>query len=630
MLDTMRRAAGSRVAKGLLLLLVVSFAIWGIGDVFRTSGVTSDVAEVADIPISQNELRQDADFAFRRLQQQLGGNLERTDAIMEGLYRQALQQAIARRLLDAHAQALGLAVADETLVRMVREERAFQTGGEFDRGRFEMFLRESGMSEQGYLQQLAHDITRERLISAVTDAATAPQTLARRLAAWRGEQRKGRALIVDAGAIEVPAPDDATLQAWLEAHRSEYQAPELRGVEIAILSAEDLTDEVVVSEDELKAEYEARIGNYRTPERRWVVQLLATDKATIEEAAKRVAAGESFAAVADALAEKGVSTTELGPVTKGELPDELDRAVFALAPDQPSAPVESLFGWHLLRLVRGEPETTRPLNEVRGDLERELRLRKAAERLPDVETALEDALAGGASLEQAAQQTGARLHRIDAIDRRGRDAAGNPIESPALSEEMLAGIFDAGANQPSLVEQTRDDRYYAFAVTRIAPARPRRLDEVREQVAEAWKRDQQLAQAKQRAAELLARAKSGTSLDTLAASGPGVSLRAVGPLTRDDPGLPSLLSREAVAALFATPPGELAKEPVPVREGAALVATDEVIPADVQKDAEAIAQALRQDLRSDLLAQYQAALEARFPVEINERALQSMVQTASR
>ncbi|MDX6751310.1 SurA N-terminal domain-containing protein [Geminicoccaceae bacterium 1502E] len=627
MLDAMRKQATGWVVKIFLGLLILSFAVWGIGDIFRGGPPSRTVAELAGLEVPAEELQREADNSFRRLQGQLGQGLERNPAIMEGLLRQALEASIARRLIDAQAAGMDLAVDDETVARAIHGQQVFQTGGRFDRSRFEMFLRQAGIGEASYVEQTRGDLMRQRLVDAVTGAVAASESEARELVAWREEQRRGRALVVAAAEMEVEAPDEAALETYLEAHEAAYQAPEYRSVELALLGPADLGEEIEIGAAAVAEAYESRKDAYRTPEQRRAVQLLAADEATIREAARRLAEGQSFAEVAEAM--EGVSTSELGPVRQGQLPDVLDKALFALDEGAVGEPLETAFGWHLLRVAAITPEQVRPLAEVRDELAAELKLHEAINRLPDAANAMDDAIAGGGTIEDAAAQAGARFVRLDAVDRTGLDAAGRPVDGVALDEEMLREIFQAGKDQPSLLLQTADDRFYVFNVTRIDAARPRRLEEVREEVAQAWREDRQMGLARDAAADLLEKARQGTSLDELAEAQPAASLRAIEPVTRDASGFDRLLSPAAVQALFATPPGALADEPVEVPDGAAIIATTEIIEAAPDAEIAQTVEALRQQMRGDVLVAWQQALRDRFPVEIDQRALDSVIQSVS-
>lgn len=625
MLDAMRRYATSWVVKAFLLLLVLSFAIWGVGDMFLRGAPTEAVASVGKSEIRAEALVRETERAFRELRDQLGGELERTPAVMEGLMRRALEQLLARELVALHARELGLAVDPATLARIIREQPAFQGPQGFERERFTWVLRELGLSEAGYTQELAGEILRARLLEAVTGAVAAPAVLSRELSRYREERRRGRALLVPAASVTVPEPDDATLEAWLEENRAAFTAPETRSVELVVLAAEDLSEEFAPSEEELRAEYERRRASYTVFEQRRASQLLASDPALSDEAHRRVQAGESLESIASAL---GLPLSTLGPVAKGVLPEELDRVLFALAPGEVSAPVQTAFGWHLLRLDGIEPERVRSFAEVREELRRELGRRAAMDRLPQLADRLDDALAAGDSLEEAARKAGARHYRLSAVDAEGRDASGVPIREVALSKEMLAEIFRLRAQETSLVIHAKDDRYFVVRVESITPARPQTLAEVRLAATLGWKLAEQRKRTRERARALLARIQAGESPFDLARAEPGLEVHMIGPWRRSD--ADPNLGAEVVRALFAAPLGGPAPEPVAAARGFAIVVADEVLPASETGDLEPIAQELRGALLEGLLSGYERALEKRYPVSREERVLARLVEQVGR
>ncbi len=628
MLDAMRRKATSWVVKAFLVLLIVSFAIWGIGDVLRAPSGSDAVARVGGEPIAASEVLRDTERTFRRLREQVGEAIERSPAVMENLLQQALAQAVARRLVDRHARDLGLAVDPATLARIVREDPLFQGPDGFDRQRFEWFLRELGTNEARYLAELEADILRARLVGAASGAIAVPESLVRELARYREERRRGRALVVLAALQQPPQPEEAELSAWLERNAARFRVPELRTVELVVLGVDELVPESMPDEATLRAAYAEREAAYTEPETRTATQLLAADRETIEEAARLLAEGKSPQEIVAALEGRGLTLSTIGPVARGLLPEALDEALFALAPGAVSPPVQSLLGWHLLRLDGVTPRTVRPFEEVREQLALELARRAAADRLPQVADQLDDALAAGESLAQAARSVGARHVVLDAVDAAGRDAEGRPIAAIELSAEMLQEIAATPEGRTSLLVHGKDDRYFAVRVTKVTPARDRGLQEVRAQVEQAWKLERQRELARERARVLLERARVGEPLESLAVGEPGLSFVPIGPLRRRGDEEP--LGPFVTAALFATPAGQLAEEPVPTADGFALVACDAVLPAPEDLDVADVRREWREVLGEALLRGYEQALRRRYTVEIDQRVLAELIDDFGR
>ncbi|HET6519343.1 MAG TPA: SurA N-terminal domain-containing protein [Geminicoccaceae bacterium] len=624
MLNAIRKRASSWVVKVFFVLLIASFAVWGIGDTFFGGGQSQVAATVGDSEIGVNEVSSAFQAGVERLQDQLGTAVDREQAVRLGLMDQALQDLISQRLLDLGAADLGLRIADDTVRQSVFENPLFQTGNRFDRARFENILMANGLTEEGFLALVRRDALRAALVESLAGPVEVPGAMVDRLYRHRNERRSGRLLLVTPERIEeVPQPTAEELAAYHAEHEAEFTAPEYRALTYVSLEPEDLIEEVQVDEGELRAEYEERISEYTNPERRTVQQLLAQDEAALGAAAERVAEGVDFATAAAET--PGVSASELGQIARGELPADLEAAVFGLAEGEVGRPVRSEFGWHLFRVTALEPEQVTPFEEVRDELQREIAAQRAIDRLPPVANALDDELAAGEPLEEAAANVGLEARAVEAVDARGRTPEGQPAGLPPWPE-FLETAFAAEPGEPTLLNETADGAYFVVRVDRVTEPRLKPLDEVRDEAAAAWTAARRDELARQRAEDLRAQAEAAPSLDQLAGAA-GLEVRTIGPLRRIDPGTSQGVDRAVVAALFDTRPGEVADRVVEVGGGYGLVATTEVLPADPAADEAGVRQ-LRDELaagmRDDLLRQFEAALRDRHPVDINNRALSDL------
>ena len=624
MLNAIRKRASSWVVKVFFVLLIASFAVWGIGDTFFGGGQSQVAATVGDSEIGVNEVSSAFQAGVERLQDQLGTAVDREQAVRLGLMDQALQDLISQRLLDLGAADLGLRIADDTVRQSVFENPLFQTGNRFDRARFENILMANGLTEEGFLALVRRDALRAALVESLAGPVEVPGAMVDRLYRHRNERRSGRLLLVTPEHIEeVPQPTGEELAAYHAAHEAEFTAPEYRALTYVSLEPEDLIEEVQVDEGELRAEYEERISEYTNPERRTVQQLLAQDEAALGAAAERVAEGVDFATAAAET--PGVSASERGQIARGELPADLEAAVFGLAEGEVGRPVRSEFGWHLFRVTALEPEQVTPFEEVRDELRREIAAQRAIDRLPPVANALDDELAAGEPLEEAAANVGLEARAVEAVDARGRTPEGQTAGLPPWPE-FLETAFAAEPGEPTLLNETADGAYFVVRVDRVTEPRLKPLDEVRDEAAAAWTAARRDELARQRAEDLRAQAEAAPSLDQLAGAA-GLEVRTIGPLRRIDPGTSQGVDRAVVAALFDTRPGEVADRVVEVGGGYGLVATTEVLPADPAADEAGVRQ-LRDELaagmRDDLLRQFEAALRDRHPVDINNRALSDL------
>jgi peptidyl-prolyl cis-trans isomerase D len=626
MLNALRKNAGSWVVKILLLLLVVSFAIWGIGDIFYGGSQNPTVATVGDAEIPASELAEAFNRAVANLQRQLGPEFDRERAIQLGVMQQALQDLIRQRLITLRANEMGLAVPEDALRTLVTQDPVFQTGGQFDRSRFDQLLRASGLSEEAYLASLRQQVMRAALTGSMTGPVKAPPALVDAIYRYRNEQRRGHYVPVPVASVsDVPAPSDEQLAQFHEARQAQFTAPEYRALTFVTLEPEDLIDEIDVSEEDVAAAYDSRIGEFRTPERRTVEQLLASEQAKIEQAAERLAAGASFEQVASEI--EGVSVDQLGTVSRGDLPAAFEEAIFSQAEGETSDPVNSAFGWHIFRVSEVRPEETVPLAEAREQLERELALQEASERLPDFAAQLDDELAAGTELKEAARVLGLEAVSVPAVDPTGKDPEGEPVEALPPWPEFMQIVLETPAGETSLLEETDAGGYFVVQVEQVTEPRLKPVEEVRAVLVEAWQDERRRELAREKAEELRAQLDDGAALAEVLAD-TGLESNPIEPLRRDAAGTDQGVNRAVVRALFATGPGDVADEVIEVGEGFAAVGTDEVIAADPAADPEGVEQLARElegDMRSDLIAQFETQLRRDYPIEIDGAAVNRLI-----
>ncbi|MGH1483961.1 MAG: SurA N-terminal domain-containing protein [Geminicoccales bacterium] len=629
MLTALRKQTGSWVAKVILLLLVLSFAIWGIGDIFYGNPEEATIASVGDTEISSGELN----YAFNRnldnLQRQFGGQFTREQAIGIGLLQQTLDEQLGQRLLDVEARDMGITVDDETLRRLITENPSFQSAGRFDRLRFNQLIRTTGLSEEGYLEALRQELSRNALTGSVAAAAAVPDVLAETIYRFRNEERRGRFFrIADAEITDLETPGDDALEAVYEEDEQRFTAPEYRKITYVTLEPKDLLEEVEIAEDLIQEAYDDRSARYITPETRSVEQLLANDEEIAAKAEALIEEGKTFAEVAEDLKDDGVSLTDLGSVTEAGMPAGIGQDAFSVNEGEVTSPIQSPFGFHLFKVNTVEPEKVTPLEEVRDELYEELALVEAEDRLPELATQLDDELAAGSSVGEAVEAIGLAAKTVNAVDRRGLDQQGEPVEELAAWSNLIQTAFDGEEGEPSLLEESDDGAYYVVQVDEIIPERLKDIDEVRDEVVEVWEGQQRRMGAKARAEELLTKLQEAASLDTLAAND-SITIEEIEPIKRSDTGAEYNLNRTAIDALFETDAGSVAAQVIEVEDGVVVLAVEEVIekhPSDDQDGFDQLNDELQRQMRADLLAQFGSGLRNKHSIEIDDEALTRLIE----
>lgn len=629
MLTALRNQASSWVVKALLILLVASFAIWGIGDIFYGNPEEAVVAEVGDSEISSGELNNAFNRSLDNLQRQFGGQLTREQAIGIGLLQQTLQEQVSERLLDVEAFGLGVTVDDQTLRRMITENPAFQSAGSFDRVRFNQLIRTTGLGEESFLEVYRQELSRNALTGAVAAGASAPDLMAKTIYRFRNEERRGRFFkIADADMTDLGSPNEEAIQTLYEEDEARFTAPEYRKITYITLQPKDLLDEIEIPPEDIQAAYDDRSARYIVQERRSVEQLLAQDEEIADKAKALVEEGKTFAEVAEELKDDGVNLTDLGSVTENGMPAGLGQDAFAVNEGEVTNPIKSPFGYHLFKINTVEPEEVTPLEEVRDEIEEELALVEAEDRLPDLATQLDDELAAGGTVNDAADALGLEAQTIEAVDRRGSGQNEEAIEGLADWPALIGTAFEAEVGEPSLLEETDDGSYYVVQVDSVIDSRLKDLEDVRDEVVEAWENQQRRSAAKERAEGLLSKLLETASLDTLATND-GITVEEIEPLKRSADGASIGLNRAAVQALFDTDAGSIVDEVIEAEDGVLVLAVEEAIeklPSDDQDGFDQLKAELKRQSQADLLDQFGSALRDYHKVEIDDGILTQLIE----
>jgi len=621
MLQAIRSRAGSYVVKVLFALLILTFGIWGIGDIFRNRGSDSAVATVGDRSIRAEELQTALRRAIEQLSARFGSAIDMQQAKQLGLVDQTLAQLIDRSLIDQEVARLQLDISDDQIRNVITANPSFRgSDGRFDRALFGAVLAANNLTEDQYVALLRHDIPRNDLLHAVTAGAVTPQPVVDLLYAYRNEKRTADIVSLPvSGVPDVGQPSEDELKAFYEAHPDLFRAPEYRDFTLVSLDPSDIAKDIEVPEAKLKEEYDQRQDELQIPERRDVEQILAPNEEKGKEAEAALAAGKDWREVATTIAGQNPDTIDLGLLRRDEMPGALADIAFELPLDKPSEPVKTPLGWHILRVVKIEPPVTQSFEQAKPKLEADLSRQEAVDRIYKVANKVDDALAAGASLGDAADKFGLKTTTVGAVDVAGHDLQDKPAALPVSAGDVMKLAFATSEGQTSRVTETPDGAVFALHVDKVIPSQVKPLDEVKEKAVAAWQAERRRDIVSKEGQELAAAIGPEAKLATIAAE-KGLKATTSPPFTRHpegDTAVPGAL----VGKLFAAKPGEVVT--ASDAAGSYVAQLDDVQrPESPSQTATAgLSHELDTAQQIDLAEEFTQALRARFHVEIHREAL---------
>ena len=616
LLESMKKGVSKILIQVLAVLLIISFAAWGVGDMVGVISTPDEVATVDGEKISQREYQEQFRLTLNRLRRQMG-DIDAQQARALGIARSTLDGMISRRLLGREADGLGLLVGDEQVLRRIRAESGFQNAlGRFDRAVFQSALANSGFTETSYVETLRRELQEEYLSGALREGVRAPPQLADVVYRHRHERRTAEVMRIKRPATS-PTPSEQDLAAYLEKNPEPFMAPEYRSLTLLHLDPEEVAKEMSPTPERVREEYDNRIDSITVPEKRRLEQILFKSEETAKKAYATLSEGRAFDAVAAKFAEQ--PKTDLGLVAETDLTPEIADAAFAVGADGFTEPVETPFGWHLVRVREIVPGRTPTFAEMEAEIRTELAMELALDDLVKRANRVEDAFAGGATVEEAAAEIGASARRLNSVDAVLKSREGAEIEGLPEDARFVETAFTTKKGLTSDLVGTQAGGFFVLRVDDVVEAARQPLDRVRDAVEAAWRRNYLNVRARQTAEEILKEVEVGRTFADVAERR-RLEIEKIGPVVRtgtDTKFPPALLSRLFETAQGAVFHGETESGHAVVR----VLGIETTAPDKSSDDYKSLEEDLTSAMFDDLLEEYVRALRQEYNVVVNQAAL---------
>ncbi len=442
----MRKASsnwlGKTVMSVLFGVLIISFGVWGIADIFKGFGQSS-LAKIGSTEITTEQFRNLFTDKLQQIGRRFGRPLTMEQARQFGLDRQVLQEVISDAALDETAKRMGLGQSDADIVRAISSDPTFRgLDGKFDHDRFLQTIRQAGYTEQRFIAEQRRIAMRRQLTGTIVAGLEPTKTQVEALVRFQNEQRSAsyvKLAAAQAGTIAPPSPE--ALATYFGERKQLFRAPEYRKIAVLTLTPDELAKWITVSDEDAKKVFEQRRERYATPEKRQVLQIPFPNADEAKAARERIAAGTSFEDIAK---ERKLTTgdIDLGNVAKASIGDSaIADAAFALAPNTVSEPVKGTLITALLKVTKVEPGTNPAFETVAPAIKREIALERARAQMQDQRNKIEDERGGGSNIAEAAQKLGLKATTIEAIDRSGRGPDGKPVAGLPQGIDLVSPAF---------------------------------------------------------------------------------------------------------------------------------------------------------------------------------------------
>jgi peptidyl-prolyl cis-trans isomerase D len=636
MLDKMRRHRDW--LKWSLGLVCVAFVLFYIPDFLRGTGAdasSSDtVARVEGREITSGEFRRTYQAQLQAYRSAYGNNMSEQLLKQLGVDQQILQQMVDERAALAEADRLGIDVSDEEVRQRIFSMPAFQENGGFiGEARYQQLLRmqRPPLTPSEFEDNMRRGLAVEKLRASLTDWLSVPDSELEQEYRRRNDKVKLAVVSFPADSFRTQvSASDAEVASYFDAHKNDFRIPEKRKIRYLLIDIDAMRAKVTVPAGDIDREYNNNLEQYSTPEQVRASHILlktegkdeAAVKAKAEELLKQARAGADFADLARKNSEDEASAKNGGDLDyfgKGRMVPEFDAAVFSMQPGQISDLVKTQYGYHIIKLVDKKAATTRPLAEVRQQLNDQLAYQRAQAQAADLAQNLEKQIKKPSDLDSAAKSQGL------AVQESGFFARDEPILGLGPAPEAANKAFDMKPND--VAGPLRASRGFVFE-TLVAKQDPRdaKLDEVKDRVREEVIKQKARNASTAKAAEIAAKLKGASDFEK-AAKAAGVEAKTTDLIAQDAP-IPDLGNAPAVTDAAFTLAAGAVSGPIATDNGTAVIKVLEkksVTPEEWTSSKDRFREELLTDRRNRFFSAYMVKAKQKMKIEVNRESLQRAV-----
>jgi peptidyl-prolyl cis-trans isomerase D len=517
MLETIRTIAKTWVAKVILVLILVPFALFGLEQYIQTNPSTNTIASVGRSDISEQEFDNAVKNQLERFRQQFGGQIDASVMDNPEMRKGILDQLIDQRLLDKTLRESGLAMSDQKLRDIIVNNPSFQEGGKFSPSVYERVLRMQGYNATSFETVMRQDNKRQQFLESVSNTAFVPRTsLDKYLQAT--EQSREVAIVTispDAFMSKVNITPEVA-KAFYDKNPKDFTIPDQVRAEYVELTLEALAPSIAVPKEEIVAYYETNKARYVTREERRASHILinaakdakAEDKKAAEAKANDLYAQlkknpGSFAELAKKHSQdpgSGANGGDLGFFGRGVMVPPFESATFGAAKGELLAPVLSDFGYHIIKLVDIKPEVGKSLADTTPEIEGELKKQKASRKFAELaEKFSTAAFEQSASLKTASEVGVAQGIAALPIKQTGFFAKGQAFQPPFSNPKLGNAVFGDDVLKNKRNTEAVEIGPNSLVVARVLESKPsvlRPFDEVKAMITQRLAREEAVKLAK--------------------------------------------------------------------------------------------------------------------------------------
>ena len=619
MLQFIRSKVTSIFIKVLFGILILSFAIWGIGDIFLGKQKAETAISIGEIEYDADEIRQE----FERTRKSMRLPPEYLSLVKPQVLDSVINSMVNNGLVAAETSNMKLMVSQNQLKNWVAKSPAFKDElGKFSPELFRRNLYNADLTEEAFFKTLREEIKRNQLFTALGGFIEPNAKMIEMLLGYRYEKRKVHAVVMSLNDVAIATmPKEGELKKIYDETKDELTAPEYRRATYIHLTPKEIAKEILIPEKKLKESYQSRKDEFTKPATRKIKQFVFNSKSAAVNAKTNAEKSVDYPTVLNYMT-KTVSSeklTSLRDITEPEFNNEQEKiAAFKTSVGQLSNPVKTAFGWKIFLIESEQPEIVASFKEASAKIQEELAGEKALDALFDLTNQFEDSLASGATIEEAARTINVELRRLPFTNPQGMSQSNTAQKGIPQSKQFLSTLFSTVKGEQSDLIETEEGGYFLLRPDDILERRTLSFAEAKAQLKKQWESVQQQQIIIDKAKSLVDSSKGGIGLKNAAASY-GYKVNTTKAFTRSADGLNMTVYPAELASIAF----ELSTGNVGVVEGStkvAIIELNEIQKATIDRKSEewrSIKQEIQASMQEDYIETSLQLLKTKYNIAIN-------------
>ncbi|WP_032112332.1 peptidylprolyl isomerase [Candidatus Paracaedibacter symbiosus] len=628
MLQIFRERSGGLFIKILFGVLVASFALWGVGDVFRNYSNMRPIATVGGSSVSQEEFLHAYQRVINNFQVMSKGKISSEEIKKMKLYQRVLDDQIDAKIVKEAIHNLGLVATDNAVRIHIQSIPAFKNANnQFDKNKFDTLVANSGLTERGFIKEIRDSLLQQQLFGSLSSGVRLPLFYQEKIFQGLQQQRVFTVVSVPLAQMRVTeTPTEAELEQIFKENQAEFTQPEYRKLSLLVIDPKVVRDSIQVDEAKVREEYETRKVNFVLPENRDVTQLIFASRETAEAASKALNDGKTIAEVAK---QYKADIRKFEQATPDKFTADHSNVIFGLTAGNASQPADSVLGYVVFIVTKIVPEHVQGFETVKGQLADDLKNDQVNDQLYELKNKIEDALAGGAQFAEVAKEHNLQVQVIDMVDKNGLDASKKSALPAEYQSLLLDNVLTLPEGGDTNVLEAANGTSVVAHVDKVIPQTIPELNQIQDKVEASWKEIKQQEKAAEVAQKLVKEADSVAKLIEFAKQN-GLTPKVLKPISRVDAqkqqkpleGVSANMLRQG----FVLEANKAAYGPT--EDGFAVIMLQKVVPFDLAKEKDkmaALGDSLKNMLQQDVQASYIVHLRQHGKVSINEAVIETLV-----